>query len=515
MEEAASNFKQEGKMERKRSHWKILLFLLALAFVLRIFLVIYPEVLHNDGTEYIRHAKEVLVGDWMGGRSSPVYPALIALAYTFAKNYELAGIWISVIFGALLVISVFYLGKEIFDERVGKISGLLVAVHPILFIYSGSVLTESTYYFLIATSVLFGWYTFSKGRFYHVLLFSLFVSLTYLTRPEAIGFLFVFCVWVLLVNPPNGKRNFMRRAGIILLSIFCFLLFSSPYLIQLRKELGKWQISKKTIISIGSISDEEDTTFEAVVAKEKINLLVLLKDPVALLGKIGIGFLESFYRFQQVFNPILFLLALLGWIKIFKIKSSRTFKANFYILSHYVFFFALVFPFFWTHRRYVSHMIPISIPWAAFGCLEVMGWVNRWIEQENLRKKVSIILLFLLLGGLFIQGRVIHPRGHRVIQKEAGLWMQENLPKGVKIMSRRPQEAFYAELPWIRIPEKNYEEILKVARSTKARYLIIDGSIEKDSPGFLGKIKEEDLILIKDLKDKNRRMVIFEIVYPE
>jgi 4-amino-4-deoxy-L-arabinose transferase-like glycosyltransferase len=522
----ASNFKQEGEMGyKRRNDWKILLFLLALAFVLRVFLVIYPETIYNDGTEYIRHAKEVLAGNWTGGKptpaypnagkSTPAYPAFIAFIYLLIKNYELAGIWVSVIFGTLLVLPAFYLGKEIFGEKVGMISGLLAVFHPFLYMNSGSVLTESTYHFLLATSVLFGWYAFSQGRFHHILLFSLFVSLAYLTRPEGIGLLFVFIVWVLLINPPKGERVWRKRAWIILLAVFCFLLFTSPYLIQLRKELGKWQISKKTTFSIGSFSDEEDTSFEAVALREKINFSFLLKNPLALLGKIGIGLLESFYKFQQGYNPLLFFLAILGWIRIFRLKSSRVFKANFYILSHHVFFFAFVFPFYWILRRYASQMISISLPWAAFGCLEVMVWINRWFEKESLRKKLSVILLLILLGGLFVQGRVIHSRRLRLIRKETGLWMKDHLPRDVKMMSRLPQEAFYAELLWIRIPEKSYREILNVARSNKVRYLIIDRSIEKDSPGFLEKIKEEDLIPLREFKDEDRRMVVFEIVYPE
>jgi len=510
--------KEEPRLYKFKA-WHVIILILLIAFALRLVLLFQPEVIHNDGTEYIREAKEVLAGNWMGQKSGPVYPTLIALAYyTLIKNYELAGILVSVIFGTLLVLPVFYLGKEIFDEKVGVLSGLLVAVQRFLHTPSGSVLTEATYHFFIATTVLFGWHAFSQGKFHTILLFSLFVSLAYMTRPEGIGFLFVFFIWVLLINPPEGKRVWKKRAGIVLLATFCFLLFSSPYLIQLRKELGRWQISKKAFFSIGSLSGEESISLKAAGVKKKIDLLALAKKPLALLGKIGGGLLKSFFRFFPLaLNPILFLLAILGWIKIFKMKSSYTFKANYYILSHHLFFFAIVLPFFWIERRYVSQMVSISIPWAALGCLEVAGWLHRWVEKKSLRKKVSLILLLLLLGGLFIEGRVTHPRDSRIIRKETGLWMKSDLPRGSKIMSRFPQEAFYAELPWvpIGIPVKSYEKILTVARSKEVRYLILDDSIEKDSPGFSEKIKGEDLILLKEFKDKDRRMVVFEIVYPE
>jgi hypothetical protein len=123
------------------------------------------------------------------------------------------------------------------------------------------------------------------------------------------------------------------------------------------------------------------------------------------------------------------------------------------------------------------------------------------------------ILLTLLLTVLFIQGMVIHTRENRAIRKEAGLWMKENLPRGVNIMSRSLQEAFYSELRWARFPEGSYEKVLGVARSKGIQYLVLDEDIEKDSPGFWGQIKEKDLILLKELKAENQRLAIFKIVY--
>ncbi len=516
MEEVAPTFKQEGELERKRRrHWKILLLLLAFAFVLRLFLVISPEVIHNDGAEYVRHAKQISLGNWSEGKSPPLYPLLIAGVQVITRDYEMAGIWVSVIFGALLVLPVFYLGRTIFNETAGILSALFVAVHPFLYMSAGSVLTESIYHFLLATSVLFGWYAFTKARFSHIILFSFFSTLAYLTRPEAVGFLFIFTIWVLLVNPTGEGRRWVKRVGIILLAILGFLAFSSPYLIQVRKETGRWELSRKASVSIGSLSEEEEApSIETIKRKKGLTLSSFIKNPLAVSGKIGLGFLLSLYKFQQVYNPILFFLAVWGFIFLLKEKKRHSLKLSFYLMAYLIFFFGLVFPFFWVTRRYTSQMISISIPWAACGFLESAGWLHRrWGGSVSL-KKFSIFLLIFLLAGLFIQGRVTHSREIRIIRKEAGLWMKDHLPRGVKIMSRLPQEAFYAELAWMRIPEESYEKILRVARSNGAKYLIIDDHIEKDSPGFWRNLKGEDLVLLKDLKREDQRMVVFEIVYP-
>ena len=514
MGEFASTFKQEGELEcKRRRRWKILLLLLAFAFVLRLFLVISPEVIHNDGTEYVRHAKQVLSGNWSGGKSPPLYPLLIAGVQVITRDYEMAGIWVSVIFGTLIVLPIFYLGRAIFNEKVGILSALLAAVHPFLYMSSGSVLTESTYHFLLATSALFGWYAFTRARFSDILLVSFFIALAYLTRPEAMGFLFIVSIWVLLVNPPNGSRRWIKRVGIILLAILGFLVFSSPYLIQIRKETGRWELSKKASISIGSLREEEEMpSIETIKRKKGLTLSSFIKNPLPVSGKIGMGFLDSLYKFQQVYNPILFLLAVGGLIFLFKKKKAHSLKVSLYLLAYLIFFFGFVFPFFYVTRRYTSQMISIAIPWAACGCLGVSEWIHQRFDGEGVKKKIPTILLIFLMVGLFIQGRVIHTRKHRVIQREVGWWMRENLPKGSKVMSRLPQEAFYAEFPWVQMPFKEYEVMMGDARFKGVQYLLIEEDIEKISPRFWEKMRREDLVPVKDFKRKDQRITIFEMV---
>jgi hypothetical protein len=144
-----------------------------------------------------------------------------------------------------------------------------------------------------------------------------------------------------------------------------------------------------------------------------------------------------------------------------------------------------------------------------------LEWVHsRWKFVAN-KERVPKILVTLLLLVLFIQGIAGYSREHRLIQKEAGLWMKDHLPRGVKIMSRLPQEAFYAELSWSGIPRKNYEEVLKIARSRGVRYLVLDENIGERSPGFMERLKEKDLVLFKEWNKDDQKIVIFEVVYPE
>ena len=509
------NQKDESRVYKVKV-WHILIVILFVALALRLVHILQPQVIENDGIEYIRQAREVFSGGWADGKAPPLYPTLIALASLITKDYEAAGIWVSIFFGTLTVLFVFYLGRAIFNEVVGIISAFLAAVQPFLYIYSGSVLTESTYYFLIVCAALLGWKAFRRGSPYFALLFGLVTALAYLTRPEAVGFLFILSVWLLLFNPPQSKRHWLKRVGIVLLVILGFVALSSPYLIQIRKETGKWSISRKADISIGSPSAGENPASDGSIGTDaRLALLPLVKNPLGLLSKVGLGLLSSLYRFQQAYNPILFIFAVLGWIGILKKKSSHSLKMNFYVLSYHFFFFGLLFPFFLVNRRYTSQMIPLSIPWTAFGILVFMDWIYQRRKFVVSKERLVFILLIALSIMLLVQGRVSHKREARFIRREAGLWMKDHLPKGGKVMSRYPQEAFYAELPWVGIPKGSYAEILRAACSQGVRYLVVDEDIDKDSPSFWADRKEGDLVLLKDFKTKNQRMVVFKIVYPE
>jgi 4-amino-4-deoxy-L-arabinose transferase-like glycosyltransferase len=498
----------EGDSQDRRRVQKILLLLLAIAFVLRIFLVLFPEVIYSDGTEYIRYAKQILSGNWGGSKAPPLYSVLIALASLLTSNFELAGIWVSVIFGTLVILPVFYLGREIFNEKVGILSALFAAVHPYLYLSSGSVLTESVYHFLLTSAVLFGWHAFRRGRFWDILLFSLFTSLAYFTRPEAIGFLFVFSFWAFFIHPPQEKRHALKRLGITILAIFCFLIFSSPYLYQLRKETGRWEISKKFSVSMGSLSEEEGVPIESFTRTKKITLVSLVKEPLTVLKKIGFGWLQALYKFQLGFHPLLFVLAVLGFAWSMGEGSSK--KGSFYLLSYFIFYLGLLLPFLWIARRYTSLISTIALPWASLGFIRLAEWTTLRLKEGRWKREVPAFFLLFVLLVIFIQGVVVHGREPRSIQREIGLWMKDHLSQEGKIMSRLPQEAFYAEMPWARMPERSYEEIMEAARSQGIRYLIIDERV-KDPSVFSEKPTEKELIRIRDWKKKREWSVLFEV----
>jgi len=505
-----SDFREGGKKEINR---KYLLSLLIFSFLIRIPLLIYPEVIHVDGVLYVRHARQILSWDWSVGRTHPFYPALIALFHFLTPTDEIAGIWVSVIFGALLILPVFYLGKAIFDEKVGILAALIASVHPFLYTPSGSVLSESIFHFLLAMSVLFGWYAFRGGRFRDIFLFGLLASLSYLTRPEGIGFLLVFGAWVLLINPPGEKRPWSKKAAIILLACISFLVFSFPYFQQLKKDTGRWQLSNKIAISMGSLSEEEASDAVAKIREtKKITFSSFIKSPISVAKKIGAGTLTSLYQFQQVFNPLL--TVILVWGLLLSKGRSLSLKVNLYLISYIVYLLCIIHPLFRVNRRYTSHVISICLPWAAFAFIELTEWVREKWRNEALRRKIPAFLLMALMIILFAQGRWFHPREQRFIQREAGYWMGDHLPRGSKLMAPMPQEAFYAGMGWVKTPDKGFDKVIEEAPSKEVHYLVVDEDLERKFPGFAEKAKEAGFKLVKEWRRQEQWTVLFQVASP-
>jgi hypothetical protein len=259
---------------------------------------------------------------------------------------------------------------------------------------------------------------------------------------------------------------------------------------------------------MGSLSEEKGVPIESFTRTKKITLVSFVKEPLTVLKKIGFGWLQALYKFQLGFHPLLFVLAVLGFAWSMRGGSSK--KGSFYLLSYFIFYLGLLLPFLWIARRYTSLISTIAIPWASLGIIRLTEWITPRLKEGRWKREFPVLFLVFVLIVFFIQGIVVHGREPRFIQREVGLWMKDHLSQNGKIMSRLPQEAFYAEMPWVRMPEKSYEEIMEAVRSQGIRYLIIDERV-KDPAVFSEKAAETELIRIRDWHKKGEWSILFEV----
>lgn len=223
--------------------------LMGIAFSLRLYLVLTAKGIDPDGVVYLSVAKDFFNKNYYKAFSNvfpPFYPFLTALLYPVTGDFELTGRIISLTFGTLIVLPIFYLGKRLFGETLATLSVLLSVFQPYLVQFSGSVLTESTYAFLVALGVLVGWKGLECKSIGLMFLLGILLGLAYLTRPEAIGFVVLFFLWILFFDGLRFWEYLGKKSSMVLSLMAGVIIFALPYILFLHEVTGRWILSRKS-----------------------------------------------------------------------------------------------------------------------------------------------------------------------------------------------------------------------------------------------------------------------------
>jgi hypothetical protein len=188
----------------------LLALLLTLAAGSRLWLLGHTEVAARDSIGFIRYALQLEHQPWRdvlkGSLQHPGYPAAVLAVSLPVRHYVAAPeavIWqlsaqlASALAGILLVFPMYFLGRELFDRRVGFWASVLFQCLPTSSRIMADALSESTYLLFAATALLWAVQALRTRSAVRATLCGVFVGLAYLTRPE--GFLVLPAVLLVLV----------------------------------------------------------------------------------------------------------------------------------------------------------------------------------------------------------------------------------------------------------------------------------------------------------------------------
>jgi 4-amino-4-deoxy-L-arabinose transferase-like glycosyltransferase len=493
---------------------QIVLLLIAITFALRLYAVLMAQGIANDSAAYGFMARYFLKGDFIKGLTipgHPLYPMLITLFSLDATHVEMAGRLLSLFFGTLTIIPLFYLVKGAIGQREAILTALLYSFHPYLVTYSGMLLTEATYWGLLVLSVYFFWTGLKKEGAWRMALSGGFLGLAYLTRPEGVGYVLVYLIWI-AVEGVLKKKWFKKfvLSGVLTLSVFIFMI---PYILYLHQDTGKWLISKKAaavqsdLFKVGS--EEIDPSLGI-----KQNKPMSGDSKILWIAHNIIQFLPLVtYRYLRAYHFSLWLFLFFGLIRIRKkVIPYELFLAS--LVLFHLFSLSTLLP---SAIRFSIPVIPLSLFWAGTGILEMKRYLEK-IKGVNAEKMIFLFVFVVMLSQL---PQSLKPeRSFRAGQKEVGLWLKHNTPQESLMMGNSPQEAFYAEREFKMlplgisrhgIPGKSYDEIIDYARIKGARYILVDNNIRETNPGFIESIKSTDLQEI--FRKEYRGIVIYKVIY--
>lgn len=485
--------------------------LIGLAAGVRIYLFAFTYIISRDGVVYLRLGEYFKQGNLAKGLAHdyhPLYSTLITAFSYLLPDSPLGGQIISIIAGSLLVVPIFYLGRDLFNESIGFVSGLLVAFHPYLARISADVLSDPLYILLFVTATCLGWKALKTKSLLGFFLTGVFTALAYLTRPEGIGVLLVVGFWILIIE--RSASSYRRNLTAFVLLVFGFLILASPYLVYLREDTGHWILTRKKsmkgLIGIEKRSSDlknlmnqeakcERRLFQPRPAMsrskdvEKRRLVLISSTYLEDLGK----FFHLLMRFSGTFHPLLFLFLLIG---ISKSRAVARFdKGDWFILSFYFLYLPVLYLLFlnvgYVSRRHWLPLVAIGLFWAAIGIQKSQNWIVQKTLKSNRGTRLSsgrVFTTVMVLTLVILLPKTLKPQRHdKVWMKKAGIWIAKNSPPDPRIMSNDPRVAYYAGGVNIAIPHgKTFQGIENLAGEEGVDFIVLDTDrIGKSEPDLL------------------------------
>jgi hypothetical protein len=222
--------------------------LLVLSVFIHGWLIQHTEVTARDSIIYIHYAlrleQEPLAQVLRQEDQHPLYPLSILAAWQPVRwalgTSPAAQVWsaqlASNFFGILLVVPMFYLGKELFDRRVGFWAALLFQALPVTAHLLADGLSDSLCLLLGVTAMLLGARALRSGSCWGFTLSGLCVGLAYLARPE--GTVVGVAISVVLLGlqaAPAWRRPWGRVLSQVVCLVVGMTVMAAPYMLVIGK----------------------------------------------------------------------------------------------------------------------------------------------------------------------------------------------------------------------------------------------------------------------------------------
>lgn len=420
---------------------------LSLAIVLSAFLIrlVYIFSLDDrwyfyDTVHYDKAARSIVAGEGFGKgyRFSenvefqqeyslpPVYPVFLAgIYYIFGPHLFVVRVIQSII-GSFLCLMIFYIAREIFNEKVAIVASLISISYPMFIFISGLLYVEVIFTLLIALTIWSLLKYFNHRKLGYLLLGGLFLGLATLARPIFFAFYPFLGLWF-IVSLDQSLRSKINAAVVV---YFMAVLTLLPWTVRNYTIFGKitpvsasfgWYLSnveKRVERASTSRNLETNHSHHLNVPANRLNNPTQVAND-EFLGRVMSkvyhlvmddpeGFFKHYFKefvhFWTLYpdrveteNELTNWLAKLVGILTFGPVLVFFLIGAYYSISHWqkaslifltVISFALGYSFFLTRVRYRIPIEPYMIILAVYGILHLYGRLKDFAPNENIIKRV-------------------------------------------------------------------------------------------------------------------------------
>jgi len=494
--------------ETKKTFWspgRVLLLLMGLSLALRLLAALWRPMIDLDEIAYVRMAENLAHGKGLfeiyGNDNTyfaPLLPILISGLGVMLRNFVTAGYVVQAVFGTLMLVPVYLLGREFFNTRAGLMAAALVGVMPLTLDYSSRIYSESVYSFFLLMAVFFGW-TLTKNRHLKCgVNCGLSLGMAYLANPAGLFYVAVIPALALLVAWRQKQIARVIRPILLLLAIFA--VFAVPYVFYLHSQLGTWVFSGKTLdvntqttaLGLHYQTVEWEQHFMTLTADGKQVYLAAMEKTVTPINYVLSQPVQALRNLKQsvddLFNTLLpdliplWLLPLMGLGLFASAWSKRRFAATGYILLMTA--PILVVLMVYVTQRFFLPYVTLWLLFVGMGWRELERWGGETIDysiseprREGLKRWAPwVVGAVVLLPVLAFAALTILKQDSSVQDKEVGQWIEQNAGADKRIMDRNTASPFYADGTGVLFPYADYHQTTDYAQYQNVDYLVISRS---------------------------------------
>ena len=364
-----------------------------------------------DGIYYLNYGRAILEGsgnDVQIANGQIGAPILFAfLDSIFHDAFSIQKI-IAILGGCGIVLSSFFITKNIFNYKVAILTQLFIAFNPILHYVSIQALNELLPVFIIFTSLYF--ITKPELRFFDYLIIGLLLGLSSIFRLQAILVLFPILIFILLKNKKIAKN----ALNVLIVGIF-FLLAFSPQILYNYSTHGVI-LDTMPNYYIGNVYTFQNPDWHNEIFSQNytdIYSIITLDSDLFLKNYFYNLFLHNFDRlfnfgFGSFDNisiipaiPILGVLFFLGGL-IYLIYNKKFFPKNFLPLLLLPLFYLPIISILPLYRSY--QLLPMWLPiiiicvlFIVYVVPKVFSTKQNYLEKISFRKNQKLNLLPIIL----------------------------------------------------------------------------------------------------------------------
>jgi Dolichyl-phosphate-mannose-protein mannosyltransferase len=437
--------------------WLVLL--LALAGGMRLWQVNNTEVTSRDSVMYIRFAWRLETEPWQQVvRTGVHHPGYGLLVYAFGGPMraafpddlpfamQLAAQLAAALCGVLLVVPMYYLGKELFDRRVGFWGALLFQCIPSSGRLMADGLSEPLFLLLASTALLFAVRALGTSRIRWFVLCGLATGLAYLTRQE--GLLVVLVTLFVLAGLQFSPRWRQPRGRLIARGA-CLVLgcavFAVPFMILIggislkvsakhMLESEGWKMPEKALDTprvshVRSLLPLAKWKFGAGIGPQDRYLwaartLVEMVDK-AFFHVFLYPALAALWLFRRRFAEVPGMWLLFGCGLVLVPLLYKLGQSNGYI-----------------SERHAILILLGGVFWSVAG----IGWLAAWVAKRTTRVSAPTLSLVVLLvaTGVCLPRTLARLHGNRDGFREVGVWLAENTKPGDEIYDPMTWTSYHA-----------------------------------------------------------------------